>query len=316
MLYLTEADVRAVLTMPAAIHAVEAGFRKLALDEAEVVPRQRCRADRAILHVLPAAAKTLGVLGFKAYTTAAAGARFHVVLYDAATGELSAVLEADHLGQVRTGAASAVATRLLARPDAATLGVFGTGKQARTQLLGIAAVRPLTRVHVTGRDDARRRAFAEEMSVASGVEVVPVDTPEAAARGMDIICTATASRDPVLFGAWVAPGTHVNLAGSNFLTKAEADVDLFRKAAVVVVDSKDQARLEAGDFVAALDAHVLEWSRIRDLAPTLVGRYPGRTSPDEVTVFKSLGIGLEDIAVGAHVVAEARRRGVGREVGG
>jgi len=314
VLYLTEADVRRLLTVPAAIPAVEAAFRKLALDEAENVPRQRCQTDRVMLHVLPAAAKTLDAIGFKAYTTTAQTARFHLFLYDGRGGHLTAIIEADYLGQVRTGAASGVATRLLARPDADTLGVFGTGKQARTQLLAVAAVRPLKRVHVHGRDAARRTAFAAEMTAAAGIDVVPVDTPEAASRGMAIICTATTSREPVLRGEWVGPGTHINLDGSNFLAKAEADIELFRRAAVVTVDSKDQARTEAGDFTAALNEHVLEWSRIHDLGPTLIGRYPGRESPEQVTVFKSLGLGIEDVAVGALTVGLARGQGVGREL--
>ena len=314
VLYLTEAEVGRVLTMDLALDAVSAAFRKIALDEAENVPRQRCQTDQVMLHVLPAAAKTLGVIGFKAYTTTKAGARFHVTLFDGKTGEMTALVEADLLGQFRTGAASGVATKKLARPDASTLGCIGTGKQARTQVLAVCKVRPVTAVRVFGRDPARRAAFAAQLAAETGAEVVPVDSAEAAVRGQDVVVTATSSREPVLFGAWLAAGQHVNLIGSNYLTKAEADAEVFRRAAVVAVDSKEQAKLEAGDFVAAMNAGVLHWNDVHDLAPLLVGRYPGREAPEDVTVFKSLGLGIEDVALAARVVELARRHGLGKEL--
>lgn len=314
VLYLTEDDVRQLLTMDVALPAVEAAFRKLALDEAENVPRQRCQTDQVMLHVLPAAAKTLGALGFKAYTTSRAGAKFHVTLFDPKVGGMTALLQADYLGQMRTGAASGVATKKLARPDAATVGLYGTGKQARTQLLAICRVRKISRVHVYSRDESRRKQFAEQMSQECGTEVVPVATPEEAAKGLDIVITATTNREPVLRGEWLAEGTHVNLIGSNFLAKTEADVEVFRRATVVTVDSKEQAKLEAGDFVAALREGVLHWANIHELSQVLIGRYPGRQSPCDITVFKSLGLGIEDIAVAAKLVELARQQGVGREL--
>lgn len=314
VLYLTEDDVRQVLTMDVALTAVEAAFRKLSLDEAENVPRQRCQTDHVVLHVLPAAAKTLNAVGYKAYTTSKAGARFHVTLFDPKTGELTAVLQADYLGQVRTGAASGVATKKLARPDAATVGLYGTGKQAHTQLIAVCKVRKVTRVHVYSRDEAKRTAFAAEMGRECGTEIVPVATPEEAATGLDIVITATNSREPVLRGAWVADGAHLNVIGSNFLAKAEVDADVFRRAALVTVDSKEQARTEAGDFTAALRDGILHWSNVYEFAHVLTGRYPGRQSPADVTVFKSLGLGVEDIAVAVKVVELARQRRIGREL--
>lgn len=314
VLYLTEDDVRGLLTMDLALGAVEAAFRKISLDEAVNVPRQRCQTDHAMLHILPAAAKTLHALGFKAYTTAKPGAKFHVFLYDPKAGGLTAILEADYLGQVRTGAASGVATKKLARPDSTTVGLYGTGKQARTQLEAVCRVLPIHRVHVYGRDEARRQAFAADMATVCGVEVVPVSRPEQAARDCDIIITATSSREPVLHGEWVAEGAHLNIIGSNFLAKSEVDVDVFRKATLVTVDSKDQARMEAGDFIAGLREGVLNWATIHDFPHVLVGRYPGRRTPKDVTVFKSLGLGIEDIAVGVRLVEQARANGVGREL--
>ncbi len=311
-LYLTETDVEQLVTMDLALEAVTTAFRKLALEEAENIPRQRCQTDHVMLHVLPAAAKTLGIIGFKAYTSSKEGTRFHVTLYDGKTGQLQAWLEADILGQFRTGAATGVATRKLARTDARTVGCLGTGKQARTQILAVCKVRPVEQVRVYSRQPERRHAFAERLSRETGVEVLPVDQPEDAVRNMDIVITATTARDPVLLGTWLSPGQHINLIGSNMIAKAEADVEVFRRATLVVVDSKDQARQEAGDFVAPLNSGVLEWSDIIELAPLIVGRYPGRQSREDITIFKSLGLGIEDIVLAARIVELARAQGLGR----
>jgi ornithine cyclodeaminase/alanine dehydrogenase len=223
-------------------------------------------------------------------------------------------MQADYLGQMRTGAASGIATRLMARPDAAEVGVFGSGKQARTQLLAVCAVRRVRRASVYSPNEERRAAFAREMSERCQVEVVPVSRPEQAAEGKDVIVTATTSREPVLHGQWVAQGAHVNAVGSNFLGKAEIDVALVRRCADVVVDSKDQARLEAGDFSQAFEDGSLHWSNVRELGQVLVGRFPVRKHGEDVTLFKSLGIAVEDVAVAARVYARAQAEGVGKVV--
>jgi ornithine cyclodeaminase/alanine dehydrogenase-like protein (mu-crystallin family) len=313
--YLTEAEVERVLTMELALETTAAAFRKLALEEAENAPRQRVRTDHVMLHVLPAAAKTLGALGFKAYTVSKdGGAKFHVTLFDPKQGGVTAVVEADLLGQFRTGAATGVATKKLARADASTVGLFGTGKQARTQLLAVCKAKPIKKAHVYGRDPERRKVFAAQLAQETGVEVVPVEKPEEAAKGLDIVITATSAKEPVLFGEWVGEGQHLNLIGSNFLGKTETDVEVFRRTNLVTVDSKEQAKLEAGDFVDPLKAGVLHWGDVYDFAPVLVGKYPGRESPQDVTLFKSLGLGIEDIALAVRVVELAKQQGLGREL--
>ncbi|MBP3953705.1 ornithine cyclodeaminase family protein [Gemmata sp. G18] len=314
ILYLTEADVARVLTMDLALDAVSAAFRKLALEEAVNNPRQRCQTDHVMLHVLPAAAKTLGALGFKAYTTSKIGAKFHVTLFDPKQGGMTAIVEADLLGQFRTGAASGVATKKLARADSSTVGLFGTGKQARTQLLAVCKVRRIKKAYVYGRDAERRKEFAAQLAQETGVEVVPVEKPEEAAKGLDIVITATAAREPVLFGEWVSEGQHLNIIGSNINTKTETDVEVFRRTRLVSVDSKDQAKMEAGDFVEPLRLGVLQWGNVLELAPLLVGRYTGRESPQDVTLFKSLGLGIEDIALAVKVVELAKQQGLGKEL--
>ncbi len=312
VLYLTEDEIRQVLTMEMALEGVEAGLRKMALEEAFNNPRSRCQTDSVMLHVLPAAAKTLGVIGFKAYTTTRAGARFHVTLYDAKTGEMIALMQADYLGQMRTGAASAVATRHLSRKESATAGIYGAGKQARTQLLGVCKVRQIRQAHVWSPNEAHRRSFAEEMSKSCGVEVVPASSPEEAARDLDIVCTATSAREPVLHGDWLSPGQHLNIVGSNFLAKSEIDVEVVKRAKLICIDSKDQGKIEAGDLAAALDQRIIEWYDVVELGRILANRAPGRASPQDITLFKSLGIGLEDIAVGEKVLEKAKAAGIGK----
>src|SRR4051794_14326845 len=229
VLLLSEEDVRQLLTMDMAMEAVEHALRKLALDEAHNVPRTRVQTDHVMVHVLSAAAKGLGAVGLKAYTTSKKGARFHVSLYDGKTGALQALIQADYLGQMRTGAASGVATQYMARPDASEVGLFGSGKQARTQIQAICRVRKVRRVQVYSPNEEHRNDFAKEMSEACQTEVVPVPRPELAAEDKDIVITATSSREPVLNGHWLAEGTHINAIGSNFLGKAELDAVAVRR---------------------------------------------------------------------------------------
>jgi ornithine cyclodeaminase/alanine dehydrogenase-like protein (mu-crystallin family) len=314
MLLLSEAEVREVLTMDMALEAVEAAFRSLALEEATNIPRSRCQTEQAMLHVLSASWRSRGWLGYKAYVTTREQARFHVALYDGRSGELVSLMEADFLGQMRTGAASGVATRYMARPEASVVGVFGSGKQARTQLWAVCKVRPIRQALVWSPRPERRRQFAQEMSELCGIEVIPAQHPEMAADDKDIVITATTSREPVLNGHWLSDGTHLNVIGSNFLNKTEIDVHTLQRCEVLAVDSKEQARKEAGDFVQALEDGLLHWSDIVELGEIVVGKYPGRLHAHDVTLFKSVGIGIEDVAVAAAVYQKAVELGLGRRL--
>jgi ornithine cyclodeaminase/alanine dehydrogenase-like protein (mu-crystallin family) len=313
-LLLTENDVRQILTMDMATEAVTQGLRKLALDEAQNIPRSRTQTDHAMQHVLSAAAKSLGFMGYKAYATSRKGTNFHVGLFDGKTGGFLALIQADYLGQMRTGAASGVATEFMARPDASEVGMFGSGKQARTQLIAICKVRKIQRVQVYSPNEEHRRSFADEMRKVCETEVEPVPRPEMAAEDKDIIITATTSREPVINGQWISEGTHINAVGSNFLGKAELDGVAVRMCESIVVDSKEQARIEAGDFVQALEEGSIQWSDIHELSHVIVGRYTGRAHPQDITLFKSLGIAIEDIAVAGMVYQKAQSVGLGRVI--
>jgi alanine dehydrogenase len=314
VLLLTEEDVRRLLTMESALGAVEDVLRQSAKGEAQNVPRVRCQTDQAMLHVMSASSARFGVMGYKAYGTSRNGANFHVGYFDGMTGQLIALIQADYLGQVRTGAASGVATQYLARPDATEVGIFGSGKQARTQLLAVCRVRKIQRVTVYSRDEGRRCKFAEEMTDLCHCEVVPAERPELAAMDKDIVITATSSRTPVLLGEWLAEGTHLNVIGSNFPGKAEVDLAAVRRCQAIVVDSVEQARLEAGELTQAVESGAVQWSEVRELGQVIAGRQTGRAHAFEVTMFKSVGVALEDVAVAARVVARAKEAGAGKLV--
>jgi alanine dehydrogenase len=315
-LVLREDDVRRVLRMPDAIRVLDLTFRQLAAGEAYNTPRSRIVLPdgRGVMHLLSAAAPRQGVLGFKAYTAFRGGVRFVVMLYSADDGRLLAQLEADWMGQVRTGAATGVATKYMARPEANFVGIIGTGGQARTQLMAVSAVRQVKTVRAYGRDEARLRAFCQEMEALLGSEVRPAATAAEAVREAEIIITATTAREPVLQGAWLQAGAHVNAMGSNWATRREVDDTTVQRSAIVAVDALDQAKLEAGDLVIAAAAGHFDFARAVPLGSIVAGQTAGRNTPEEITLFKSLGLGIEDVTVAKHVYELARQQGLGEEL--
>jgi alanine dehydrogenase len=312
--FLTEAQVATLLTMSEALDAVERAFA--AQGQAEVLnnPRQRLYLPDGVFHQMSAALLSEGVFGFKAYASFAPKTRFLVFLYDADNGNLLCVMEADRLGQVRTGAASGIATRYMARQDARTLGIIGAGWQAETQLEAVCAVRPIARVKVFSRHAERREQFAERMSQRLGISVVPADTAEEATRGSAIVVCATTAREPVLFGEWLDDGTHINAIGANALSRRELDVSVFARCHTVAVDDREQAKIESGEILTAVEARKLNWRQVIEMADIVAGRVPGRTDPAEVTLFKSLGVAMEDVAVAHVVYRKALAQGIGQSL--
>jgi alanine dehydrogenase len=307
---LREADVEKLVTMDMAIESVEQAFRLQGDNKAENTPRRRCRLDNGMLHVMSASIPALGYAGLKSYTSVAGVVRFHVMLYKS-DGTPAAVIEAGRLGQMRTGAASAVATKYMARQEASRLGVFGTGFQARAQLQAVCAVRPISSVHVYSRNPENREKFCKEMAGMTGVSVIPASAPEEAAKDMEIIVAATDSREPVLKGEWISKGTHINAIGSNFLDRQEIDCETVGMCDCVIVDSYEQARLESGDLAHAAAADVFFWEDARELGLVVIGEYPGREAAGEITLFESQGIALEDVALAASIYEQAVKAGIG-----
>ena len=314
-LVLTESDVRHLLDMPMAIDAVEASLRDQASGDVVVQPRHRIvLPDRVLLNYMFAADRKAEFMGGKLYSVARGSAQFVVLLYRTDTGELAAIIEADYLGQMRTGAASGVATKFMARPDAHFAAIIGTGLQARTQLAAVAAVCKLDRILAFGRDPQRRTDFCREMTERLRLPVAAANSAEDCVRGADIIITATRSSKPVLFGAWLAPGVHVNAMGSNVATKRELDDDAIARAGIIAVDFTEQAKTESGDLVQAFASDPQRWHRIRELSEIVSGKIPGRNSREEITLFESQGVASWDIAVAARVLALAEKRGAGVQI--
>lgn len=310
-LFLNESEVHQLLTMPLAIEAVEEAHRELSSGRAIDIPRQRTRLPQTALHILQGALPGSDAIGYKAYTSNRSGVRFLVHLFSASAGTLRAVFEADYLGMMRTGAASGVATRWLARPDAEVLGLFGSGWQAEGHLEAIAAVRPLRRAKVYARNAERLDAFCKKMSERLQIDVVPAASPEETVRGSHIVSTVTTASTPLFEAGWLEPGTHVNAAGSNSLIRREVGEDVLKVCHPIVVDSVETALKEAGDLLPVLEKGRLSDRQLVELGDIIIGRLQGRTSPEQITLFESQGMAIQDLAVAVRLEALAREKGIG-----
>jgi alanine dehydrogenase len=289
MFYLTEADVCELLPMAECVGVMRRTFEALAQGRAHNQPRRRLILETgSVLHSMAGAYHNY--FGTKFYSTNLRyGAHFYFMLYDAKTAQPLALMEANHLGQIRTGAASGYATDLMAHPEAETLGIIGSGFQARTQLDAIRAVRSIKQVRIWSRSEEKRRKFAEACNVTA------VDSAEEAVRGAQIVVTATNAKDPVLEDSWVQPGSMINAMGSNVASRRELPAELVRRAALVAADSVEQAHIEAGDLILA-DS----WSNVVELKDV-----QQHYDPNKITIFKSLGLGVEDVAAGAFIYERA-----------
>jgi ornithine cyclodeaminase/alanine dehydrogenase-like protein (mu-crystallin family) len=307
-LYLTEAEVGELLTPAEAVEAIDACFRRMAAGAVENRPRYRLRLEGGALAVMSAADLELGYAGAKVYAGFGEGARFAVLLFKADSPELVAVLEADKLGQLRTGAASGVAARYLAASGATSLGVIGCGWQAESQVACIRAALPqLERVVAYCRREERLRAFCD----AHGAEPGESHQDPGAC---DIVVTATTSRDPVLRGEWLRAGALVCAVGANDGRRRELDNVVLERAGFVCCDSRDDAKLESADLIEPVESGVLDWLEVHELQEVVAGEVTGRQSDGDIVVFKSNGLAAWDVAVAAAVVERARAAGAGSEV--
>lgn len=312
MLYLREEDVKRLLPMADAIGAVVDSFKSLASAEAANQPRRRLFVPTgSVLHQM--AGWWRGYYGTKVYATnVKRGAMaFHVLLYDAATAEPLALIEANALGQIRTGAATGAATDVLAQAGPVQAGMIGTGYQAWTQLEAVATVRPVAQARVWSRSQDKRERFAAEATAAFGIDVIAAASAEDAIRGAGVVITATYAKDPVIDDAWVAAGAHVNAAGSNQAGRREIPAELVRRASLIVVDSMEQARIEAGDLLLAVPETEWDSLPLREMKDLVAG---GCTRPEGVTVFESLGLAVQDIAAAGLVYERAVKQGAGSRV--
>lgn len=313
-LYLSEANVEQLLTLPDTLRVVDDAFRAWGEGRAINHPRRRVRVPQGFLHVMEAALVDEHVMGLKTYATVAGGTTFVVQLFDSEMGELLALIDADRLGQMRTGAATGVAAQYLAPEDAETVGIIGTGYQAETQLEAICSVRSIEQVRAFSRTAEKRATFARRMSDRLEVHVDAVESAEGAVRDADVVITITTARDPVFAGEWLQSGACVFAAGGNNVLRRELDSTTLERAAHIVVDDLDQAKMECGELIAAAERGKVRWEAVHELRQAVAGQVMGRDSAEEITVFESQGIALEDVAVARHLVGLARQRGVGTTI--
>jgi len=298
--FFSESDVERLLEPAQAVEVIEACFARLARGSIENRPRYRLRLDHGALAVMAASDLELGYAGAKVYAGFADGARFVVVLFRADAPELVAVVDADKLGQLRTGAASGVAAKHLARSGAASLGVIGCGWQAETQVACIrAAVPTVERVVVYCRTESKLRSFCERF----GAE--PGESPRDAAR-CDVVVTVTGSPDPVLRGDWLSEGALVCAVGANDGKRRELDNAVLERASFVCCDSRENAKLESADLIEPVAGGVLDWLEVHELQEVVAGETSGRQSDDDIVVFKSNGLAAWDVAAAAAVVERAK----------
>lgn len=321
VLLVSQAEVPDLLPMPACIEAMEQALLALARGEAQLPLRSILwLPDRkGALGLMPAVMNGDAVLGLKAITffpgnegTELDTHQGAVLLFEAERGRLLAIIDATSVTAIRTAAVSGVATKLLAREDAGDLAIVGSGVQARTHLEAMMQVRSLRRVRVSSLSFERATRFAERETARRGIRVEAVRTAREAVEGADIVCTTTSAKEPIVHGAWLSPGTHINAVGSSVPFNRELDT-----AAVVgsrlFVDRRESALNEAGDFLiprkegAIGDDHI-----VGEIGEILAGANPGRRSNDEITLFKSLGLAVEDVASARLIYEEARRTGKGR----
>ncbi|MDA0988692.1 MAG: ornithine cyclodeaminase family protein [Chloroflexi bacterium] len=308
-IFLRDDDVIRLLPMSEAVEVVEQGFKEQGNGTGINLPRERAQAGEMGVTMMVAVLGGQGVGGFKAL---GAGKPL-VLLYGGEPRQLLAVMEAGSLGQIRTGAASGVATRYMAREDASTVGIIGTGFQARSQLAAVCAVRPIQAIKAYSRTPERREEFCRTMSDSLGIQVSPVSSAQEAVQGTDIAIAVTNVRtlDPVLLGDWLEPGMHINAAGANSLARRELDDAAVMRCSIIAADAVDQAKLECADLVIPIDSGLLGWNTVLELGQVVTGRASGRAAANDITLFESQGIALEDVAVAAHIFERAKAEGTG-----
>lgn len=303
-IYIKENDVTALLDMPSAIQALRDAFaaRARAREEAVIVPRTRWAFGDKRLNVMGGGITAQGRYALKSYGSGA----YHVLLYSAQG--LLAIIEANNLGQIRTGAATGVATEKMARPGAGKVALIGSGRQARTQALALKAVGKLNELAVSARDRGRLETFCAGLKGELGVPVRAAGSAEEAVAGANIIVAATNSATPVVMNGWLKPGTHVVGMGANAANRREIDPEIVLRASLLVTDDVEQAKMEAAEFIDLNKVGKLDWSRVKPLHEIITA--PSVARPDgEITLFKSLGVGLEDVAVASVIYDRAMASG-------
>ncbi|MDA1256222.1 MAG: ornithine cyclodeaminase family protein [Chloroflexi bacterium] len=316
-LYLTESEVGELLTMDLALEAVEEVFEARGRGEVINHPRSRIALGTGSYNLMAAGWPAKGIVGSKSYVGGSGGIAFQVLIYGASGEGLLGILDANLMGQIRTGAASGIGTRHMARwCDNGKVAVIGSGYQARTQLEAVTSVRELGAAAVYSRNVENRESFATVMTEKLEIPVAAASSVEECVEGADIIIVITNSREPVLLGEMVKEGVHINAAGANGWQRRELDTRAVAKCDIIATDDVDQAKIECADLMAPADAGRIRWEQVVNLGEIVAGTHPGRTDASQITLFESQGVAMEDIAVGKRVLDLALARGIGTQLSG
>ena len=313
-LFLKDEDVAQCVTMDAMLEAIESMQRQYGDGQAHNMTRRKIIADSGMLSVMGGGLFHQGLLGVKTYTVVKGAYSFQVSLYDANTGELLLYAQANRLGQLRTGATTGVAVKHLANPGDATVGIIGTGGQAPTQLEALSKVRGIKKIKAYSRTQEHREEFARRMTDTMGVEVSAVDSNEDAVRDCDIVLCIAATMDPVVEGAWLKDGSTLIGAGPTTWRAREVDEAVITRAGKLIVDSTEQAAIEAGDLCSAVDKGIIQWSKVHELRHVVSGTITGRDSKDHVVYAKIMGTGVADVAAAKLAYDSAKAAGLGTEM--
>jgi ornithine cyclodeaminase/alanine dehydrogenase-like protein (mu-crystallin family) len=312
--FLSEQNVADLLDMPTTLEVLDCAFNAQATGETLNRPRVRIPLSNGSYNLMSAKWHAMGVVGHKSYTATRNGASFHIVLYDSEGRGLLAIIEAGFLGKMRTGAATGIATRYMANGKAGIVGLIGAGNQAESQIEAVALTGNVTQARVYSRTAERREGFADRMSRKTGIDIVPVESAEAAVDGASIVVVITNSMEPVLRREMLEPGMHVNTAGNNTWLGRELEPDAVARFDSVVVDDIGQAKIESGTLMRAAEVDQFNWDAAVRLCDVVGGKVPGRQSDSDITLFESLGVALEDIAVAERVYRLAESQGLGLEL--
>jgi alanine dehydrogenase len=309
VLYLRDAEVRELLSVDEGNQLIEDLFIQESQGKVENRPTTELRLPKGVFRLKAGGTYQYNTFGFKAYPF---GGRYTVFVYDLDTG-LDGIVEARGMTEVRTGAVSAVATKYMARADAETMGIIGTGREARAQLAALCRVRNFRKIKAFSRSAENRQTFAAEMSKTLEIEVIPVDSGAECVRDADVVTTITGARDPVLEGAWLREGTHINAVGATTPERRELDEEAVARCGTIVVEHLPQAQAECGELLYLVERGRLDWKQVHEMKDVIAGAVPGRTRPDEITLLDSIGVGAEDVALATYVLKKARS--LSKEIG-
>lgn len=312
--YLDNDEVRRIVSIDEARQVINDLFRHEADGGAENHPTTELTIPNGFFRIKAGVVNGFNSFGFKAYGGIQRAGRYLVFVYNLETGVFEGLVEARALTEIRTGAVSAVGTQYMARPESETIGMIGSGREARAQAAALCAVRPIRSIKVWSRGQEHRETYAREMSERLGINVTASNSAETCVRDTDIVVTITSARDPIVAGAWLRPGTFICAVGATTPERRELDGDAVDRASRVVVEHLPQAQAECGEIRDAVQRGALSWDRVIELKDIVAGRVPGRQTSDEINLFDTIGVGTEDIAIAAYAIKKARKEGAGREI--